>query len=86
MTPQSNSYDWDEPYRLAVLETDPRQLMSRVSAAKSAIEARMTKLSGSADDHFEELKNLYSALKIMQLLTNEAKNEKAGDLLPPFPQ
>jgi hypothetical protein len=60
--------------------------MSRISAAKSAIDARFTELSGSADDHAEELKNLYSALKIMQLLTNEAKNEKAGDSVPPFPQ
>jgi len=77
MTVPSKSYGWDESYRLAVLETDPRQLMSRVSTARGAIEARMTELSRSVDDHSVELENLRNALRMVQLLTNEAKNEQA---------
>lgn len=76
MTAPSRRYDWDEPYRLAVLETDPTQLMPRVIAAKSAIKARVAELSNDGLGHQDELKTIESALRILELLAHEAREEQ----------
>jgi hypothetical protein len=75
MTISAKRYEWDQTYRLAVLETDPRQVMPRVVAAKSAIEARRIELNSTGVSHTGELQSINSALKILELLTHEVREK-----------
>ena len=68
----SKQYEWAEPYRLAMLETDPEQLLTRVVAAKSAINERVSQLSNSLDDHKAERETINQALKMLELLLQQA--------------
>ena len=43
------SYDWDEPYIDAILETDRSKLTVRIYAAQAAIDRRLQEMS--ADHH-----------------------------------
>ena len=59
--------NWQESYRAAVLETNPKLLKQKVAAAEQAIELRFNELEHSPDHHDERiaLTNALTALKIL---------------------
>jgi len=58
---------WQEPYRAAVIEANPRRLKDKIAAAEQAAKLRFTELENSADHH-EEFKALTDALSALKIL------------------
>lgn len=58
---------WQEPYRVAVIETDPKLLKQKISAAQQAVILRLKQLEYSAD-HYHELTALTDALTALGIL------------------
>jgi hypothetical protein len=58
---------WQEPYRLAVIETNPKLLKHKISKAQQAAMLRFKQLENSADHHHEliALTDALTALKIL---------------------
>ena len=58
---------WQEPFRVAVIETNPKLLKQKISAAQQAVISRFKQLENSADHHHEliALTDALSALKIL---------------------
>ncbi len=58
---------WQEPYRVAVMEANPKLVKQRVAAAEQAANLRLSELESSADHHEERiaLTNALTALKIL---------------------
>jgi hypothetical protein len=59
--------NWQEPYRAAVLEANPKLLKLKVAAAEQAATLRLNELENGAD-HCDEriaLTNALTALKIL---------------------
>jgi hypothetical protein len=46
---------WQEPVRLAVMESDPQKREEKIKTALQAVEARRAELHGAADHHEERL-------------------------------
>ena len=44
---------WQEPYRAAVTETNPKLLKHKISSAQQAAKLRLQQLENSADHHHE---------------------------------
>lgn len=69
--------EWVEPYRAAVLQTNPTKVAARIGAAESAIAARIadTNLPPAKD----ELIALKDALRVLRLLhKQEPSSEMAS--------
>ena len=58
---------WQEPYRVAVIETNPKLLKQKIAAAEQAAKLRFKELENSAD-HDEELIALTDALTALKIL------------------
>ena len=58
---------WQEPYRAAVTETNPKLLKHKISSAEQAAILRLKQLEHSADHHHEltALTDTLTALKIL---------------------
>ena len=58
---------WQEPYRAAVIESNPRLLKQKIAGAEQAVILRFKQLENSADHHeeFRALTDALSALKIL---------------------
>jgi hypothetical protein len=58
---------WQEPYRAAVTETNPKLLKHKISSAEQAAILRLKQLENSADHHHEliALTDALTALKIL---------------------
>lgn len=58
---------WQEPFRVAVIETNPKLLKQKILAAQQAVISRLKQLENSADHHHElmALTDALSALKIL---------------------
>jgi hypothetical protein len=58
---------WQEPYRAAVIESNPRLLKQKIAGAEQAVILRLKQLESSADHHHEltALTDALSALKIL---------------------
>jgi hypothetical protein len=58
---------WQEPYRAAVTETNPKLLKHKISNAQQAAILRLKQLENSADHHHEliALTDALTALKIL---------------------
>ena len=58
---------WQEPYRAAVLETNPKLLKQKISTAQQAAMSSLKQLEHSADHHHEltALTDALTALKIL---------------------
>jgi hypothetical protein len=58
---------WREPYRAAVIETNPKLLKQKISTAQQAAILRLKQLENSADHHHEliALTDALAALKIL---------------------
>jgi len=58
---------WQEPYRAAVIEANPKQLKQRISTAQQTAILRLRQLENSADHHHEliALTDALTALKIL---------------------
>ena len=58
---------WQEPYRAAVIETNPKLLKQKIAGAEQAAILRLRQLEHSADHHHEliALTNALIALKIL---------------------
>jgi hypothetical protein len=58
---------WQEPYRAAVIETNPTLLKQKISDAQQAVILRLKQLENSADHHHEliALTDALTALKIL---------------------
>jgi len=58
---------WQEPYRAAVLETNPRLRKHKIAGAQQAVILRLKQLENSADHHHEltALTDTLAALKIL---------------------
>jgi len=62
-------HHWVEPYRAAVLEMTSTKVAARISAAKSAIKARLADTKAPPDK--QELDALQDALRVLFLLNKE---------------
>ncbi len=58
---------WQEPYRAAVIETNPKLLKLKISGAEQAAILRFKELENSSDHHEERvaLTDALTALKIL---------------------
>ena len=58
---------WQEPYRAAVTETNPKLLKQKIAGAQQAAILRLQQLENSADHHHEltALTDALTALKIL---------------------
>jgi hypothetical protein len=58
---------WQEPYRTAVIEANPKLLKQKIAGAEQAVILRLKQLENSADHHHEltALTDALSALKIL---------------------
>ena len=58
---------WQEPYRAAVIETNPKLLKLKIAGAEQAATLRLKQLQNSADHHHEliALTDALTALKIL---------------------
>ncbi len=58
---------WQEPYRAAVIETNPKLLKQKIAGAERAAILRLKQLQNSADNHHEliALTDALTALKIL---------------------
>ena len=58
---------WQEPYRAAVIETNPKLLKQKIAGAQQAAILRLKQLEHSADHHHEltALTDTLTALKIL---------------------
>ena len=58
---------WQEPYRAAVIEANPKLLKQKIASAEQAIILRFKQLEKSADHHHEltALTDALAALKIL---------------------
>jgi len=58
---------WQEPYRAAVVETNPKLLKQRIAGAERAAILRLKQLENSTDHHHEltALTDALTALKIL---------------------
>jgi len=58
---------WQEPYRAAVIETNPKLLKQKIAGAEQAAMLRLKQLQNSADHHHEliALTDALTALKIL---------------------
>ena len=58
---------WQEPYRAAVVETNPKLLKQKIASAQQAAILRLRQLESSADHHHEltALTDALTALKIL---------------------
>jgi hypothetical protein len=60
---------WQEPYRAAVIETNPKLLKQKISGAQQAVILRLKQLENSADHH-RELTALTDALTALKILAD----------------
>ena len=58
---------WQEPYRAAIIETNPKLLKQRISGAQQAAILRFKELENSSDHH-AELSALTDALTALKIL------------------
>ena len=58
---------WQEPYRAAIIETNPKLLKQRISGAQQAAILRFKELENSSDHH-AELRALTDALTALKIL------------------
>ena len=58
---------WQEPYRAAVIETNPKLLKHKISGAQQAAILRLKQLENSSDHH-AELRALTDALTALKIL------------------
>jgi len=58
---------WQEPYRAAVIETNPKLLKQKIASAQRAAILRLKQLENSADHH-HEMKALTDALAALKIL------------------
>ena len=58
---------WQEPYRAAVVEANPKLLQHKIAAAEQAAKLRLKQLETSTDHHHEllALTDALTALKIL---------------------
>jgi hypothetical protein len=58
---------WQEPYRAAVIETNPKLLKQKISTAQQAAILRLKQLENGAERHHEltAITDALSALKIL---------------------
>lgn len=58
---------WQEPYRAAVIEANPKLVKQKIASAYQAAILRLKQLENNTDDHHEvtALTNALSALKIL---------------------
>jgi hypothetical protein len=58
---------WQEPYRAAVIEANPKSLRDKIATAEQAVKLRLKQLENSADHHHElmALTDALTALKIL---------------------
>jgi PleD family two-component response regulator len=57
---------WQEPYRAAVIEANPKLLRDKIATAEQAVKLRLQQLENSADHHHElALTDALTALKIL---------------------
>jgi hypothetical protein len=60
---------WQEPYRAAVTETNPKLLKQKISGAQQAVILRLKGLEDSADHH-AELRAITDALTALKILAD----------------
>ena len=58
---------WQEPYRAAVIETNPKLLKLKIAGAEQAAISRLKELEDSSDHH-EERVGLTDALTALKIL------------------
>jgi hypothetical protein len=58
---------WQEPYRAAAIETNPKLIKQKIAGAEQAAMLRLKQLQNSADHHHEliALTDALTALKIL---------------------
>jgi hypothetical protein len=59
---------WQQPYRAAVIETNPKLLKQKIAGAEHAVILRLKQLENNEDPHHEltALTDALSALKILR--------------------
>ena len=59
---------WQEPYRAAVIEANPKLLKQKIAGAEQAVILRLKQLENRADHHHERiaLTDALSALRILR--------------------
>ena len=59
---------WQEPYRAAIIETNPRLFKQKIAGAEQVVILRLKQLENNADHHHEltALTDALSALKILR--------------------
>ena len=58
---------WQEPYRAAVIETNPELFKQKIAVAEQAVKLRLEELENSAD-HRDERTALTDALTTLRIL------------------
>jgi hypothetical protein len=67
-----NHENWEEVYRLAMLEVDSRKMPDRISSARESIAGRLQEVNGYSVDR-EERDRLEHALNALKILTTESQ-------------
>jgi hypothetical protein len=67
----TQTYGWQRFYETAILETNRTELLRRIQAAHSAIEARITLLQSNHQDSSDEHQAISDALEGLRLLQQE---------------
>jgi hypothetical protein len=75
MTEPWEEQPWIEPYRLALVETNPSKMLDRIETAKAAIKSRIEELTRFVDGAAER-GALMDALNALRFLTQESTVEK----------
>jgi len=74
---------WQEPVRLALVETDPDELQDKITLALQAIELRRTELDGDPDHHDERLalEDATNLLKSLRRISGDHQQIERGKFL-----
>lgn len=67
-----NNENWEQVYRLAVLEVDGQKMPERISAARQSIAERLRAIEGDTDHHGER-ERIDEALRALKRLTTESQ-------------
>ena len=73
----SRRYSWQRHYEVAISETDPTRLPVLITAAESAIEARIAEIRAMHDSTPEEHQAIMDARNGLRILINELRPQRA---------
>ena len=69
------SYSWQRPYEVAIVETDAARLPALITAAQAAIDARIAEIKSMNNGTPEERQAITDARSGLRILIDELRRE-----------